>query len=73
MAQATIEITADLLVSVRFTFDVEDSRTLADIHRNARDAAVRMADRVTNKGEHTTATVQRVIAFSSKLSTGPTP
>lgn len=71
MAKTRIDVTAELVVSVRFQMEVDETMSLIETSKKARDAATILAQHVVgsqNRSEEASASVQRINSFTTKLS-----
>lgn len=66
--KARIEVSAELLVNVRFEMEVDADTTLIDTNKRAREVAERVALTVIGlRGNTASAEVQRITQFSTRL------
>ncbi len=67
MNKVRIEVSAELLVSVRFEMEIDDTDSLAETNKRARNAAENVAQRVIGlRGETASACVQRITSFTTR-------
>ncbi len=66
--KANIEVSAEILVNIRFQMEVEAETTLTDVNKKARGAAERVATGVVGlRGDTASASMQRITSFSTRM------